>query len=198
VLEQVLEFAREALHQKLESFGDHWERVLSFIVLSVIDEKWKDHLYDLDHLRDSIRYRAYGQRDPLIEYKKEAYAMFVDLLDDMRRSVANLLFRAHVEPSMRLRPPEITGTSGPSDTIGTGVRAAQAPREVAPAPAARQPEFAATGVATAAAAAPDVMAPQPEVMRPAQPLAVEDEPGRNDPCPCGSGKKYKKCHGRVA
>ncbi len=198
VLEQVLEFAREALHQKLESFGDHWERVLSFIVLSVIDEKWKDHLYDLDHLRDSIRYRAYGQRDPLIEYKKEAYAMFVDLLDDIRRSVANLLFRAHVEPSMRLRPPEITGTSGPSDTIGTGVRAAQRPREVAPAPAARQPEFAATGVATAAAATPEVMAPQPETMRPARPLAVEDEPGRNDPCPCGSGKKYKKCHGRVA
>jgi len=197
VVGRVLEFAHEAFRQKIESFGDHWERVLSFIVLSVIDEKWKDHLYDLDHLRDSIRYRAYGQRDPLIEYKKEAYSMFVDLLDDMRRSVANLLFRAHVEPTVRLRPPEITATSGPTDGMGTGVRAAPVPPEAEPA-TARRPEFAATGVATAAAAGPELMGGQPEVMRPAKPLAVEDEPGRNDPCPCGSGRKYKKCHGRMA
>ncbi len=198
VVAEVLEFAHQAFRQKIESFGDHWERVLSFIVLSVIDEKWKDHLYDLDHLRDSIRYRAYGQRDPLIEYKKEAYSMFVDLMDDLRRSVANLLFRAHVEPTVRLRPPEITATSGPSDTMGTGVRSAPLPREVVPAAPARQPEFAATGVATAAAAGAEMISPQPDVMRPAKPLAVEDEPGRNDPCPCGSGRKYKKCHGRVA
>ncbi|MEE9576535.1 MAG: preprotein translocase subunit SecA, partial [Gemmatimonadota bacterium] len=130
VTQQVLEFAHEAFRRKLESFGDHWERVLSFIVLSVIDEKWKDHLYDLDHLRDSIRYRAYGQRDPLVEYKKEAYSMFVDLMEDIRRSVANLLFRAHVEPTVRLRPPEISAVSGPSDSFGTGVRAGPAPREV--------------------------------------------------------------------
>jgi preprotein translocase subunit SecA len=197
VMQHVLEFAHEAFRQKLETFGDHWERVLSFIVLSVIDEKWKEHLYDLDHLRDSIRYRAYGQRDPLIEYKKEAYSMFVDLLEDLRKSVANLLFRAHVEPSVRLRPPEITATSGPSDRVGTGVRAPQASPEVAAAPASA-PEFAATGVAAAAAAAPGGMASQPSVAMPAKPLAVEDEPGRNEPCPCGSGKKYKKCHGRLA
>ncbi len=197
VTQQVLEFAHEAFRGKLESFGDHWEKVLSFIVLSVIDEKWKDHLYDLDHLRDSIRYRAYGQRDPLIEYKKEAYSMFVDLMEDIRRSVANLLFRAHVEPTVRLRPPEISAVSGPSDSFGTGVRAGSAPREVVSVSAGpAQPEFSGLGV-VAAAAAPAGLAPQQQLSRPVRPLAVEEEPGRNDPCPCGSGKKYKKCHGRI-
>ncbi|MGH7540978.1 MAG: preprotein translocase subunit SecA, partial [Gemmatimonadota bacterium] len=120
-LDAIVEHAHEAFHRKLESFGDLWEQVLRFIVLSVIDEKWKDHLYDLDHLRDTIRYRAYGQRDPLIEYKKEAYEMFVDLLRDLRRSVANRLFRAQlqVQPQVRLRPPRISALSGPTDTAGT-------------------------------------------------------------------------------
>jgi preprotein translocase subunit SecA len=124
VEERVLEHAREAYHEKLEHFDEHWERILSFIVLSVIDEKWKDHLYDLDQLRDSIRYRAYGQKDPVVEYKKEAYELFVDFMSDLRRSVANYLFRAQVEPQpeQRLRAPQVTETSGPSESFDTGVQ----------------------------------------------------------------------------
>ncbi|MFW6084191.1 MAG: preprotein translocase subunit SecA, partial [Gemmatimonadota bacterium] len=118
----LVEFVREAYHAKLESFGEVWERILSYVTLSVIDEKWKDHLYDLDHLRDSIRYRAYGQRDPLIEYKKEAFEAFVDLMGDLRRTLANRLFRAQIERPQRVRAQRITGLSGPSDTPPTGVR----------------------------------------------------------------------------
>src|SRR5690606_3258505 len=92
----ILERAREAYKQKLESFGEHEQRLLSFILLSVIDEKWRDHLYDLDHLKASIGFRGWGQKDPLIEYKKEAYDMFVDLMKDIRKSVSSLVYRAQL------------------------------------------------------------------------------------------------------
>ncbi len=210
VADAVVEHAHEAYHEKLDSFGEAWEQVLRFVVLSMIDEKWKDHLYDLDHLRDSIRYRAYGQRDPLIEYKKEAYEMFVDLLHDLRRSVANMLFRARIEPRVQLRAPRVTRVSGPSETAGTGAAGSVAAASGVPGagPGAdggrrAEPEYAATGVATAALeeeleGPPGVPSPGQRVIRPEEPLEVEEEPGRNDPCPCGSGKKYKKCHGRLA
>jgi preprotein translocase subunit SecA len=204
----VVEHGHEVFHRKLDTFGEHWERVLRYISLSVIDEKWKDHLYDLDHLRDSIRYRAYGQRDPLVEYKKEAYEMFVDLLTDVRRTMANLLYRAQVEPQVRLAAPQISATSGPRDTAGTGavgtaVTAAAAGRAARAARPERQ--FAATGVVSAAAmeeledeAATAAGVVPTGVVRSSTPISSDDEPGRNDPCPCGSGKKYKKCHGRLA
>jgi preprotein translocase subunit SecA len=209
-LEQaIVDHAHEAYHQKLDSFGDSWERVLSFVVLSVIDEKWKDHLYDLDHLRTSIHYRSYGQKDPLVEYKKEAYESFVDLMADIRRSVASLLFRAQLETRPVLRAPQVTSMSGPSDVIATGVGggqpAAAAPRQAAPA-------LAATGVMSTAidtgarAAASPATASAPEIagigpIRAPVSAALSEEfenVGRNDPCPCGSGKKFKKCHGSAS
>jgi preprotein translocase subunit SecA len=205
----VVDFAHEAYRQKLASFGDNWERVLSFVVLSVIDEKWKDHLYDLDHLRTSIHYRSYGQRDPLVEYKKEAYESFVGLMGDIRRSVASLLSRAQLETRPVLRAPRISSISGPSDVTGTGVRA---PREPAVAGRGDAPELAATGVSataldeepdvsprtgvTAAAARATRASPAPAAASAGSPLGAEfEDVGRNDPCPCGSGKKFKKCHG---
>ncbi len=184
----LLEFVHDAYHDKLESFGDAWEQILSFITLSVIDSKWKDHLYDLDHLRDSIRYRAYGQRDPLIEYKKEAFEAFVDLMDDLRRTLSNRLFRAQLEQPRALRAQRVTRMSGPSESPATGVRGAAPEASGPPAGALDRPEASPTGIAAAAqeSAAPAVGT----VAGP-----VHAEVGRNDPCPCGSGKKYKKCHG---
>jgi len=202
----VVTFARDAYRQKLASFGENWERVLSFVVLSVIDEKWKDHLYDLDHLRSSIHYRSYGQRDPLVEYKKEAYESFVDLMGDIRRSVASLLFRAQLETRPVLRAPRVSAMSGPSDVTGTGVRA---PGDAPAAGRRTAPEMAATGVAATALEEEPAVNPRtgivPEAARVSRgaspapggtPLGPEFENvGRNDPCPCGSGKKFKKCHG---
>jgi preprotein translocase subunit SecA len=75
----VLSRLKEHFHRKIDSLGEHVEQVMSFVMLSVIDDKWKDHLYDLDHLKASISFRGWGQKDPLVEYKQEAYDMFVGL-----------------------------------------------------------------------------------------------------------------------
>ncbi|MDX1395122.1 MAG: SEC-C metal-binding domain-containing protein, partial [Gemmatimonadota bacterium] len=205
--DQVVENAHEQYHQKLESFRELWEQVLRFVVLSVLDEKWKDHLYDLDHLRSSIGYRSWGQKDPLIEYKKEAYELFVHLITDIRQTVANRFFRAQIEVRRPVRPraPQVTGMTGPADQFPAGaVRPPEAPAAAGPAEE-REPAFSAAGVATAARVEDDLRPDDTgaraalgtgQVRRSADPITAEKEPGRNDPCPCGSGKKYKKCHGR--
>ena len=217
VHEAVLSNALEQYRAKLDSFGEKWEHVLRFIVLSVLDEKWKDHLYDLDHLRSSIQFRSWGQKDPLVEYKKEAYEMFVSLITDIRKTVANRFFRVRIEvrPPVRPRAPQITGMSGPVEPGAgaagpgqlSGPDAAPGPGRPADAPgelAAREPAFSATGVAASAAVqdlTPDDTAARAALRtgrprRTAAPATAAKGPGRNAPCPCGSGKKYKKCHGR--
>jgi preprotein translocase subunit SecA len=211
--EIVLGALREAFHRKLEMLGQHAEPIAGFIMLSVIDDKWKDHLYDLDHLKASIGFRGWGQKDPLVEYKKEAYDMFVDLMADLRKAVASYVYRAQFGPPPQQRPraPQRLAYSGPSEAAaGGGVveRAAAGARTVAaPQRAARAgvDEFGMS--ARASAPAPGVgglpaSGPDPRELatnrgeeRQKTPVSVEKEPGRNDPCPCGSGKKYKKCHG---
>ncbi len=203
--EAVVQAAREHFHNKLSSFGDHAENVSSQIMLSVIDNKWKDHLYDLDHLKASISYRSWGQKDPLVEYKKEAYEMFVDLMKDLRTTLTGLFFRAQLTPPGGRTVSRATGQgglqySGPSGSAGP-VRGRS--------PQGTQPAVDATGIASRARAATSVseVAAVPDVARlatnrgeaaPRTPVSVDKEPGRNDACPCGSGKKYKKCHGRLA
>jgi preprotein translocase subunit SecA len=204
----VLSALKDAFHRKLESLGPHAEAVAGFIMLSVIDDKWKDHLYDLDHLKASIGFRGWGQKDPLVEYKKEAYDMFVDLMADLRKTVASFFYRAQIgpPPQARQRPPQRLAYSGPSEAVGSatvGERAAVATRAAAPQRPAR-PVMDELGVSTRANAASTLPAsgPDPRELatnrgeeRQKAPVSVAKEPGRNDPCPCGSGKKYKKCHG---
>lgn len=199
VLEVVLPAAREQFERKAESFGEHAEKLESWLLLSVIDDKWKDHLYDLDSLKASISFRGWGQKDPLVEYKKEAYDMFVDLIKDIRRNVTSLFYRAQLgEPqAQRVRQPQRLQYSGPQEIAGVGV-AAPAVRS---GPQGAGVRLDPVGVsATARARGPELGRPQTnrgeEQSR--APITVRDEPGRNDPCPCDSGKKYKKCHGRVA
>ncbi|MBM4184053.1 MAG: preprotein translocase subunit SecA [Gemmatimonadetes bacterium] len=207
--EIVLGSLREAFQRKLDMLGQHAEPISGFIMLSVIDDKWKDHLYDLDHLKASIGFRGWGQKDPLVEYKKEAYDMFVDLMADLRKAVASFFFRAQFgpPPQQRQRVPQRLAYSGPSEAAaggGVAERAAAGTRVVAAAPA--RPgvdEFGMSARASAAAPAPLADAgPDPRELatnrgeeRQKAPVSVAKEPGRNDPCPCGSGKKYKKCHG---
>jgi len=204
--DRVVDAAHDQFHAKLESFGELWEQVLRFVVLSVLDEKWKDHLYDLDHLRSSIGYRSWGQKDPLVEYKKEAYELFVQLITDIRQTIANRFFKAQIEVRRPVQPraPKITGMSGPSEGAGLGgAGGVPGPAQRTP---AGEPAFSSAGVATAAAVderlKPDDSAARVALgagqgQRSGAPVVSEKEPGRNDPCPCGSGKKYKKCHGRV-
>ncbi len=210
---------RESFERRVESFGEHAERVMSFVLLSTIDGKWKDHLYDLDHLKASIGFRGWGQKDPLVEYKKEAYEMFVGLMEDLRGTVTKQLFRVRVEqrPTMRM-PRQALSYSGPAGRPGSGVslpgragggRPARAPvpggapfDALGVAAASRVPAAQAAaggGAATAATAGRDVgrLATNRGEVAPKRPVRAEKVPGRNAPCPCGSGRKYKKCHGRA-
>jgi preprotein translocase subunit SecA len=205
VEEYVVEAAREAFHRKLDQFGEATDAVLRFIVLSTIDEKWKDHLYDLDHLKASIGFRGWGQKDPLVEYKKEAFDMFEDLMRDLYASVARFAFRAQLTPAAPPPPP-------PPEFFGTPMRGEEPveaeydeePRR----PESRQPEPApqpAPAPRPRASLGINPYAAVPQRREPLRTNREEEKPreaapvvGRNDPCPCGSGKKYKNCHGKSA
>ena len=197
----VLQKVREAFKRKLETFGEHQERIMSWVLLGVIDEKWRDHLYDLDHLKASIGFRSWGQKDPLIEYKQEAYSMFVDMMTDLRRTVASLAFRAQIAVPQPPPPPRRLVLSGPTETPETGAIRAQP----APQPVEEEPTDALDAAFGGARQMPvqrrpvDDMASlktnRGEAGPPQKPASVDPKVGRNDPCPCGSGKKYKKCHG---
>jgi preprotein translocase subunit SecA len=180
-------------------------------MLSVIDDKWKDHLYDLDHLKASIGFRGWGQKDPLVEYKKEAYEMFVGLMTELRKTVASYFYRAQFGPPQPVRrAPQRLAYSGPTEAAAgggalAGGAAAAAQAGGAPRTAARVDDLgmsarssaagARTGLAAPAGPDPRTLTTNREEERQKTPVSVEREPGRNDPCPCGSGKKYKKCHG---
>jgi preprotein translocase subunit SecA len=187
------------------------------VYLDVIDEHWMDHLREMDHMREGIGLRAYGQRDPLVEYKREAFSMFEELTRSIREETVRTLFRASLvlEPMpSRPRPGAGAGirVSGPGMEAG-GAPGAARPPLAAPRPrgaarqeshaevtafgtlvppggsAARGPGGAASGTAGAAPGA------DPAASKRAPVTTQEPKVGRNDPCPCGSGKKYKKCHG---
>ncbi len=163
-------------------------RVERDIMLQIVDSQWKDHLYSLDHLKEGIGLRGYGQKDPLVEYKKESFALFQAMKDRVEEEIVRYLWR--------LTP--VVNESG--DLAGAPVRQ-PAPRRPAQM-TMNQPSAAATspfGAIGGGAAAGVAERPRPartggdDVIK----QVVRDEPkiGRNDPCPCGSGKKYKKCHG---
>jgi preprotein translocase subunit SecA len=194
-LAELLKLAgREAFKAKLASWEelgarhgsqDLAERLLSHLMLQVLDEKWKDHLFELDHLRHGIQYRAWGQKDPLIEYKREAFEMFVDLMGDIKSTFTERFFKFQVQvsagpPPDRLRRPVATQAIKPDAQVTEADLMVGATAPKSPPPEALQ---ATHGEAPAAGGG---ASPQRRGM---------PKVGRNDPCPCGSGKKYKKCHG---
>jgi preprotein translocase subunit SecA len=217
VTELVLDSARSHFHRKIADFGELGERVMSFVMLTTLDDKWKDHLYDLDHLKASISFRGWGQKDPLIEYKQDAYEMFVDLMTDIRRTVTSSFFRAQVGvPQQRRVPaPQRLSYSGPTGTpaprlAARGGGAALWPPGAGEGSGGERGDVDELGISRSASeravsvpsgdAGPDprqLLTNRGEARKQA-PVTAADEPGRNDPCPCGSGKKYKKCHGRNA
>ena len=168
------------------------EQALSHIMLNVIDEKWKDHLYDLDQLRAAIQYRAWGQKDPLVEYKQEAYEMFVGLMHDLRTTFAERWLKLQIEIGP---PPGSPGAPRPRPGAGLGGRPAGLPLR-GPGPRRPTPMVATKAEADGLISAADPAAGRPQS---AQAATLAPNPytgvGRNDPCPCGSGKKFKKCHG---
>jgi preprotein translocase subunit SecA len=162
------------------------EKVLSHVVLRVLDEKWKDHLFELDHLRSGIYYRSLGQKDPLIEYKKEAFEMFVDLMHDIRFTFSDQFFKHQLQ----------VGAAPPRRQMGTP----QAPAGEE-SPPDSEADLMVPGAARSRSRIPPMIASHgDDVIAGPKVSGQQGVPkvGRNDPCPCGSGKKYKKCHGRSA
>ena len=145
------------------------------LYLYTMDEHWRDHLYELDHLKGGINLRAYGQRDPLIEYKKEAFTLFETLQRETREDFVQRLFRVQLAPEAE-------------QVVRQPVRA---PRQIV-AQHASADGFGGAAVATGEPERADSPAPRPAPMM--APVQTGPRVGRNDPCPCGSGKKYKKCH----
>jgi preprotein translocase subunit SecA len=204
--------ARNAYADREALFGPEQMREIErWILLRVIDEKWRDHLYEIDQLRAGIGLRAYGQKDPLLEYKREAFEMFEELMGNIDADTVRYLFR--VMPARPAQAPAPAKAEAAAATKGS--EDGGAPATSAPAPR-RAPEPAEAVVVGGGLAARPVGAlrenkPGPSVVggprASAPPVAeavpqtfVRDQPkvGRNDPCPCGSGKKYKKCHGAGA
>jgi preprotein translocase subunit SecA len=204
--------ATKAFWAKLESLDavrdetghGYGDRLLSLVMLQVLDEKWKDHLYDLDQLRSTITYRGWGQQDPLIEYKQEAYKMFVDLMNDIYNTFADrflkvqLVFEAPAPPP----PPEPPRPTKRYNALGI---LEDIPAEE-PSGDGTEPTGAVdVGPAPIPAAKPVAARKDPTIvgagrsrsMNNGNPPAGVDwsTVGRNDPGPCGSGKKFKKCHG---
>ena len=193
IKERLTEAANTKMAAKTANFGAPVMRhVEKSILLNVLDRQWKDHLLALDHLRHGITLRAYAQRDPLNEYKREAFELFETMLERVRDETTMLLshvvIRSDVPPEAlqpRREPQAMQETRQDPALVGTPEAA-----EAAPPPAAPQP-------AQARAATPQARAAAVAEVDPADPSTWGKVP-RNAPCPCGSGKKYKHCHGRVA
>ncbi|HKE06830.1 MAG TPA: preprotein translocase subunit SecA [Candidatus Acidoferrum sp.] len=170
------------------------------IILDVVDTQWKDHLLSLDHLKEGIGLRGYGQKDPLVEFKKEAFILFEDMMARIDNETIRYLYHVQIQQ----------GEAPPSQAAAPSAPSAAPPRQ--------QMAGAAAAVASAAARAEEAPQRLPDFARalerkqerqqkdlqyqtgPAQaeapkPVRAGAKVGRNDPCPCGSGKKYKKCHG---
>ena len=168
--ERLVDGAKNHYYERVERFGEEeFEKLERFLLLDTVDRQWKDHLLALDHLREGIGLRAYGQRNPLVEYKRESYALFEDMWERIEDHVVKFLYHAEpVEDYQRRRRGVATTLSHP-EAAGLAKSHEQQER------AASTPVGAPT---------------KPSTVRRMQPKV-----GRNDPCPCGSGKKYKKCCG---
>ena len=163
-----------------------------YAYLRAIDDKWKDHLRELDHLRSSIGLQAYGQKDPLLEYKSEAFRMFEGVLKDIDKQTLYFLFHAQV--AVRPPEPERARTEGLTaiHSAAAGLDGGPAARRAAPPPPALPAVPAVPAPQSMRAMRPGANA---EPVRPATVRHSVPKVGRNEPCPCGSGRKYKFCHG---
>jgi preprotein translocase subunit SecA len=171
--DKLVGFALDKYQAKETNLGDDLARQLEkFVLVQVLDEHWRDHLNELIMLRSGIGLRSYGQRDPLVEYKAESYNLFQSMMDNLERSTVSLFFRAELAPPPERKEPDL----GKMETSHKEVSAYEHGPTSRGGPAASGPTAAGR-----------------EGSRPVQ--RELPKVGRNDPCPCGSGKKFKKCCG---
>jgi preprotein translocase subunit SecA len=183
--------AQAAYAAREDEFGDDVIRELERrVVLSVLDRKWREHLYEMDYLREGIGLRAYSQRDPLVEYQREGFDMFATMMDGIKEESVGYLFNLEVqldedadeeiEPTEADFGPAVAQAAAAAEHPSIVAKGLDAPRRPANLSYSAPTEDGAVGVVGAGVVTAD------------DPFAGA---GRNAECPCGSGKKYKKCHG---
>ena len=182
VLEQVLLAAQRAYQGKADLVGlESWSAFERSVMLQVIDSQWREHLSALDHLRQGIHLRGYAQKNPKQEYKREAFELFSGMLDRVRDDAIRLLMTVRVQTQEQVEQAEMEAAQQHLQNVQYQHAAYD---EIA----APETDSDATTAASSAQAAGD----HPGTVRNLMPKV-----GRNDPCPCGSGKKYKQCHGKL-
>ena len=170
---RLVEGAKDHYLKRVERFTEEeFTKLERFLLLDTVDRQWKDHLLALDHLREGIGLRAYGQRNPLVEYKRESYALFEDMWERIEDHVVRFLYHAEPVEELESRRRHVRG-----EELRPQVADLAASR-------AQQEQVANTPVGQPS---------RPTTVRRTQPKV-----GRNDPCPCGSGKKYKRCCGATS
>jgi preprotein translocase subunit SecA len=185
LIEEFVEDALETYEEKEQELGTELMRdVERYVILQVVDSRWREHLDSMDYLRDGIHLRAMAQKDPLVEYRAEGHLMFESLSKTIREEVVLTLFHAQIE----VQQPAPEPIAQPDGNLSYQHDTAAGADVIAAAGVGAG--STSTASATALAAAPTSVATQGTV--------VKDEHkdlGRNDPCWCGSGKKFKRCHG---
>ncbi len=178
ITERLEEAASKYMDEKVAAFGaDNMRQIEKQLLLQTIDAKWREHLLMLEHLRSVVSFRGYAQRDPLNEYKNEAFQLFESMLDSLREDVTRKL--AQIRPLTEEEQQEMVRQyAAQQAALAAQMKAAQD---------AATGEQGDAAVSEAAVEGFDENDP-----------ATWGNPGRNDPCPCGSGKKFKHCHGRLA
>jgi len=195
LVEALQEQANDEYERREEEFGPELMRDIErFLLLQIIDQRWREHLYDMDYLREGIHLRGFAQIEPLVAYKNEAFELFRDLMNSVWEDYARLIFHVEVTPvepgnggppapppTRRPSRAASSSTGGGKVTYSGGGGAAQG----------------AMAIAAAAGGAVEDGAVEGPAMAPVEQRRVDpgEQIGRNDPCWCGSGKKYKKCHG---
>ncbi|MBL0177139.1 MAG: preprotein translocase subunit SecA [Ignavibacteria bacterium] len=170
--------ALEFMARKEKDLGAHMmQQLMRMAMLQVIDIRWKEHLREMDDMKEGIHLRSYGQKDPLIEYKKEAFGLFIQMVGQINEEVLGMVFRLY--PVQEQQIPRRPVAPRISDLVTS------------------HKESAGMGYQGDRGAIPGAEAPDEAEAGRRMPVRKEKEPNRNDPCPCGSGKKYKKCHGAL-
>ena len=181
IRERLVEASENMMAQKAEQFGpENMRNIEKQVLLQAIDGKWRDHLLTLEHLRSVVGFRGYAQRDPLNEYKNESFQLFESMLDSLRTEVTQKL--GQIRPMTEEEQQQILSQMQERQAAAQ-VNAAQAAEENSEAPAST----AAAASGSTAVAGFDENDP-----------STWGTPARNDECPCGSGKKFKHCHGKLA
>ena len=183
VADKIYQTAAEFYKRKEDHLGSEMMgRIERFATLSVIDEKWREHLRDIDDVKEGINLRAYGQKDPLLEYKQEAFKLFVDMLESIGTETLSLAFKLY--PVVSPQRADVQLPKEPKSKVRRERLVATHAEATSAYSVASAKQQAQSDIAT-------------EEIPKQMPIRVEKAPGRNDPCPCGSGKKYKHCHGRA-